>query len=140
MMCLSVIVYQNEFIHDCCSVKPHNRPVIIPISLSRPYFIPDNTQVSAAFDKHTGSNHRSDFAKSGTFVIISGLFPVPRSLQIVNRLLPGCILKRGLNNKEHVAPLIRFPSEMLLCHLLREARWLAVKEIQTIGLRAYDRT
>lgn len=59
--------------------------------------------------------------------------------RIVINLLPGCKLNQYLSDK-HVAALITFESEMLLCPLLRAAVWPAVKEILIIGLRACKTT
>ncbi|GBN14520.1 hypothetical protein AVEN_13742-1 [Araneus ventricosus] len=121
-----VIVHENEFIPDFCSVRDQNRSEdLIPISLSRQCSIPDNVQVDAVIDRHTGPDHNSTSAKSDTFVhklfralnyFGHTIIPSATFSPDDNRPTFRLNTKVGLIREEHVAPLSSYPSEMLLCH------------------------
>ncbi|GBM54458.1 hypothetical protein AVEN_150612-1 [Araneus ventricosus] len=110
-----VIDHENGSIPDCCSTRDRNRSEdLIPISMSRQCSIPDDVQVDAAIDRHTGPDHNSASAKSDIFVHICRIFPSSTFSSADDLPIIRLYTKAGLVREEHVAPLSSSPSEMLL--------------------------
>ncbi|GBL96619.1 hypothetical protein AVEN_207786-1 [Araneus ventricosus] len=132
-----VIDHGNGFIPDCCIVRDHNRSEdLIPISLRSQCSIPDDVQVGAAIDKHTGPDHNSPPPNQTLSCTNGRLLRVPRSLQMIIHLLSGFTLKRDSSVNSTSLHSARPHLRCSWAHLLRAARWPAGNETQTIGPRA----
>lgn len=123
MMRPGVIVHENEFILDCCSVRYHKMSEdLIPISLSRQCSSPimyRSMQPLTYIPSHTITPPPRNRTLS---YIKGGLFRVPLSLQIEICLLSVCTLKQNSFVKSMLPHSSRLYPRYSSAHHLRAER------------------